>query len=490
MDANTPCRVSLSPLLDSLSNTIALHNRDVPSANPEDLVVQINGPPIRLLDKQWDDSKTLAIKSMGNVFFEYLPKIVKTARYEETWAAFVAHLKRSFIEDRPVAATAAMQSFEKVLTVSLDGAEASRITSSWEVAWAAWDEIGHSVVALSHPPSRATTKTLTQVNLEAYVRVVLPIYTPPYLTFDLSRIHRLLAILKAVLTFARSPDYRCVPFVPVECFLRLDAPYLTPPPPLHRPDIDTLTPLQAAILEVVAAIKLEVPGAASAVLADLSEYLTLTFIAAFDSEVETSIKSKPRATQRVSYVALAKEVMPHVLWLYQRYKDDISIYEQGAVERMFAVRYFPPFFLRSSMVADERAFAILGVLAATEAQARLSAPVQVRQRRAFVEDGDGQLPQGGQGVRCGARGPRSRSVALSRFHERGPDHFSVAELPSATLEGIWRQLVDGYRGALLTDSYVPLSLSSPTCRSDVHLFAKKSSRKQHVHRGASRGGEL
>lgn len=303
------------PLVASLSSAITLHNHDLSEAEPNELVSQVNGPTIRLIDKQWDDSKTLALTSVGNVFFEYLPKIVKTSRYEETWATFIGILKRSFIEDRPQSATAAMQALEKVLSVSLDGAEASRIASSWEVAWAAWDEIGHSVVAFSHPPNRGLAKTFTQVNLEAYVRVVLPIYTPPYINFDLSRVHRLLAILNAVLTFARSPDY--------------------------RPDIDSLTPLQAILLEVVAGLKLDVPGAASAVLFDLSEYLTLAFVAAFDSEpdVPTNPNLRARLPQRVSYVALAKEVMPHILWLFQRYKDDSLIYEEGAVERMLAVRF-------------------------------------------------------------------------------------------------------------------------------------------------------
>lgn len=310
------------PLVDAISSSIQARNRLVaerteeggPPAPGEELVTQPNGSPIRLTDKQWDDSKTLALRSTGNVFFEYLPIIVKTGRYEETWAAFIGHLKRSFIEDRPQAATAAMQSLEKVLSVSLDGGEASRIASSWEVAWSAWDEIGYSIASLSHSASPSegadTRKTFTQINLEAYIRCILPIYTPPYITFDLTRIHRLLAILKAVLTFSRSPDY--------------------------RPDVDSLTPLQVAILEVIAVINLEVPGAASAVLSDLSEYLTLAFVAAFDSETDGG----RTRSQRISYIALSKETMPHVLYLFQKYKDDASIYEQGAVERMLAVSRF------------------------------------------------------------------------------------------------------------------------------------------------------
>ncbi|KAL8279821.1 hypothetical protein RQP46_007671 [Phenoliferia psychrophenolica] len=373
------------PLLDNLSNTISMHNDEAPSGNTDDLVVQVNGPPLRLLDKQWDDSKTLALTSMGNVFFLYLPILLKTPRFNESWKNFVGQIKRSFVDDRPVAATAAMQAWEKVLgTLSMDQAEASRISAAWEVAFQAWDELGHSIVALSHPPSRATTKTLTQVNLEAYVRVILPIYTPPYITFDLTRIHRLLAILKAVLTFARSPDY--------------------------RPDIDTLTPVQAVVLEVVAAIKLEIPGAASAVLSDLSEYLTLAFIAAFDSEIDNSAKSKPRMSQRVTYIALAKEVMPHVLWLYVRYKDDISIYEQGAVERMFAA-YSLPLKLKHDCPAPSK----------YGSDELLWKTATVNFLKAVKE--------------C--------VVSLDTL---GPN------LPSAVLEGIWRQLVEGYRGALLADT--------------------------------------
>lgn len=301
------------PLVSSLSSTITLHNQQE-TDDGDGLVTQVNGPPLRLLDKQWDDSKTLALTSMGAVFVDFLvPNIIKTVRYEETWAAFVGHLKLSFVEDRPPAATAAMQAFEKALAVSMEGADAGKVASSWEVAWSAWEEIGQAVIALSLPTSRDSPKTFTQINLEAYVRVALPIYNPTHTTFDLPRIQRLLAILKAVVTFARSPDY--------------------------RPDIDTLTPLQASVLEAVAAVQLDVAGAASAVLTDLSEYLTLAFVAAFDSEPEvaTSARSRPRPSQRVTYVALTKEVMPQVLELFQRFKDDLSIYEDGAVVRLLSV---------------------------------------------------------------------------------------------------------------------------------------------------------
>ena len=300
------CHEIIFPLVDDISNAIKSQYDDQ-SLVEEATVPQAHGPPIRLIDKQWDDSKTLVLRSMGDVFLDYLPQIVKTDRYEETWSTFVGHLQQSFIRDRPAPATAAMQSLEKVLTVSLESTEASRIASSWEVAWSAWDEMG---LAVENNSIDHNSKIFTQVNLESFVRAVLPIYTPPYISFDLSRISRLLSILKSVLTYSQSPDY--------------------------RPDIDGLMPLQSAILEVIAVIKLdEVPGAASAVLSDLSDYLTLAYTSSFECPSDGSGRFKQ--SQSVTFVALTKEVMPHALWLYQKYRGEPAVYEQGAVEKMLAV---------------------------------------------------------------------------------------------------------------------------------------------------------
>ncbi|GAA5873054.1 hypothetical protein JCM1840_007309 [Sporobolomyces johnsonii] len=388
------CWEIIFPLVEDITAAIQLHNHraadDDGALAEEEVVPQANGPPIRLVDKQWDDSKTLALRSMGDVFFDYLPQIVKTGRYEGIWLALVVHLRQSFVEDRPLPATAAMQALEKVLTVSLESTEASRIASSWEVAWTAWDEMGAAIESNAHSLSRA--KSFTQINLEAFVRVVLPIYTPPYITFDLSRISRLLAILKAVLVYTRSPDY--------------------------RPDIDGLMPLQSAVLEVVAVLKLdEVPGAASAVLSDLSDYLTLAFVAPFESEPGPGTASRIHRPQSVTYIALAKEVMPHVLWLFQKYKDDPSVYEPGAVDKMLAA-YALPMRLKHSCPAP-------GKFGSAE-------PLWKTATVNFLKVVRDVVP------------------ALRTFG---------AELPLASFVAVWRQIVEGYRGALLAETGIAFARS-------------------------------
>ncbi|GAA5958007.1 hypothetical protein JCM3765_006230 [Sporobolomyces pararoseus] len=379
------CHDIMFPLVEDVTSAIAVQaHLDEQSLVEEDegpTVPQAFGPPIRLIDKQWDDSKTLVLRSMGDVFFEYLPQLVKMNRYEETWITFVRHLRQSFIQDRPNPATAAMQSFEKVLTVSLESTEASRIASSWEVAWLAWEKIGSAIEENSSVFD--SSKIFTQVNLESFVRAVLPIYTPPYISFDLSRISRLLSILKSILTYSRSPDYRA--------------------------DVDGLMPLQSAILEVVAVIKLdEVPGAASAVLSDLSDYLTLAYLAPFEAQPDGSGRIKQ--PQQITFIALTKEVMPHILWLYQKYRDDSAIYEQGAVEKMLTA-YALPMRLKHECPAP---------------------------------------------AKFGSAEPLWKSATVD-FLKGIRDVVAVLReigkhLPLERFVGIWRAIVEGFRGALLAET--------------------------------------
>ncbi|GAA5871435.1 hypothetical protein JCM3774_005599 [Rhodotorula dairenensis] len=299
------------PLLDDLSDMIRHHN-EVDSEDPNDrqMVPQPNGPPLRLIDKQWDDSKSLALRSTGDVFFEYLAILVRTDRYGETWDGFVQRLQDSFIVDRAGPATASMQALEKALSVALDTSNADRIISSWERAWRAWDAIGTDI---EHNEQDVQAKAYTQVNLEAFVRVALSIYTPPYLVFGLQRVQRMLAVVRSALLYSHSPDYRL--------------------------DIDGLMPLQATGLEVVAAVRLdELRGAAAAVIAELSKYVTLAFTASFDAP---SYGSTGKAGQRVTYIALTKEVMPHIQWLFTKYRDDLSVYEDGALERVLEAYSLP-----------------------------------------------------------------------------------------------------------------------------------------------------
>lgn len=318
LDASTwdACmKTVIFPLLDSVNEVAALVDSKPPPSTPAESASDASANFGAVLpSKQWDDSKILAFNSSAGIVSDFLiSKLVETPAFSETWSTFISHLKRSFLEDRDQVATAAMKCFGRVTSVSVDHTSeaASKLEPSWLAAYSAWEQIGNTILENAHS---AAGKSFSQANLEAFVRVVRPLQTLSRVPFSSEQCLKLLAIIKGVLTYTRSPEY--------------------------RPDIDSLTPVQAVVLEVVDNIDLASEKVPSSVLSDLSEYMTLAFVAAFNVKAVDATGPAKRAPQRITYIGLAKAAMPKVSAIYQRYRDDIKIYQQGAAERVLAVRLF------------------------------------------------------------------------------------------------------------------------------------------------------
>lgn len=74
------------------------------------------------------------------------------------------------------------------------------------------------------------------------------------------------------------------------------------------------------------------------VLRDLSEYLTLAFVGAFDIN-RSMVDSDVRSSQRVTYIALTKKVMPMLLDTFIRLKDNVDVYSDETIETVLSVSY-------------------------------------------------------------------------------------------------------------------------------------------------------
>lgn len=100
-------------------------------------------------------------------------------------------------------------------------------------------------------------------------------------------------------------------------------------------------------MEAIDDIDLTTPGAPSLVLRDLSEFVTLPFMAAFDvPDASTtsgpSSRSKSISQKRVTYIALCKKVMPLVVTLFLQFKESVEVYNDGTVEAILGVSLFCP----------------------------------------------------------------------------------------------------------------------------------------------------
>ncbi|KAJ3003143.1 hypothetical protein NUW54_g5457 [Trametes sanguinea] len=344
--------------------------------------------------------------------------------FTKAWEVFVGHIQDSWLHDNRSITAPALRCLEKA-TKSFSTAEhlKDRTLEALEIVWRACDEMGGVLLekgpAAMHmsPSTNSDVKSLTQESLMAYVDVIRCTRSVgrqlEHCEWSLERLTRLMTILKGVLTYPSSPDF--------------------------RPDVDSLSPVQNVVMEAVDSIDLSAPGVASLVLRDLSEYATLPFLAAFEiqvappsSAVSTTSKPSRSGVQRVTYIALSKKTIPLLVELFLRFKEDAAIYADGTIEALFAA-YSIPIKLKYECPAPSR---------------------------------------------FGSDEPLWKTATTSFLRivkECGPQMKKLHSIPPDRIEGVWRQVVDTFRGGILADcstsEHFPLEVQEAEENFDLSLVA-------------------
>ncbi|KAF7340848.1 Protein MON2 [Mycena sanguinolenta] len=275
-------------------------------------------------EQAWDESKTLALQSIGSIFHDFLSsKIIHLDSFTDAWDVFVNHIQDTVLLDNRSISPPALRSLEKAVKAA-SGASAdikAKVTEIWERVWKMADRVGDAIVRRGNATTPNTVtesphKPFTQESLVAFLDVIRCTRgTSRALDgaeWPLERLTRLMAILKGVLTYPCSTDY--------------------------RPDIDQLPPVQTVVLETIVDIDLSAPGCPSLVMRDLSEFATLPFLAAFDVPANPKTQTPQK---RVTYIALAKKVMPMLVDLFIRFKDREEIYMDGTIEAVLSAYSIP-----------------------------------------------------------------------------------------------------------------------------------------------------
>lgn len=283
--------------------------------------------------KQVDESRILILGSIGSLVAEFLAsKITATSRYIAFWESLTSQLRRTFLEDRSNVATNSMQQFEKItnaaLALSAPQSENTELrTQILTVSWQTWSSIGAEIQRRAGETARE--EELTQPSLEAFVRALQPLQSWDEVSSDVGRSKDILQTLKSIITWNKSPDY--------------------------RPDIDSITPTQVAVLEAVQRLNQSNPDIAAASLADLAEYSTLPYLSAFEIQPVMPFTSRKLPVQRITYIAFTKAVMPKAASLFLQNQSSVELYTSGAVEQLLKVG-FPPLLLCS--ISDKTKIAI------------------------------------------------------------------------------------------------------------------------------------
>ncbi|TFY62206.1 hypothetical protein EVJ58_g4016 [Rhodofomes roseus] len=412
------------PLLDAITATaqqaIADADDEDSTADPADL--------------QWDESRILALQSIGSIFHEFLlTKIMPLESFLKAWDVFVGHIQTSWRNDSRLVTATALRCLDKSINALAtgEGDLAGKTKEALATVWRACDEMG-ALVATRDASQQAKlhSNPFTQESLMAFVDVIRSTRSVGRNVerheWSLERLERLMSILKGVLTYQNSTDY--------------------------RPDVDALSPVQvrssiqstetasdvckATVMQAIDGVDLSSSGAPSLVLRDLSEYATLPFLAAFDIPSRASVVSATpsRSTAgRVTYIALSKKIMPVLVELFLRFKGQSAIYLDGTVERICSAYAIP-----------------------------IKMKYECPQPSKFGKD------------------PPLWKTATNNFlrivKECGPQLRELGEdIPDAQQEGIWRQIIETFRGGILADCSAadsfPLDVQEAEENFDLALIA-------------------
>ncbi|KZT30047.1 hypothetical protein NEOLEDRAFT_1153423 [Neolentinus lepideus HHB14362 ss-1] len=392
------------PLLESI--TIAMrHNATTARTSL--------GEPSVDAGQAWNESKVLALQSIGSIFSEFLTsKIMRLESFSKVWDVFVNHIQDAVLFDHRTISAPALWCLEKAVKASGD-AEAElkpKVSEAWNRVWQACDEIGNAVLRRGGSQlAESGLKPFTQESLVAFVDVIRSTRAVSRsldaIEWPLDRLSRLTAILKGVLTYQNSPDY--------------------------RPDIDALTPVQTVVIDTISDIDLSATGVPSLVLKDLSEYTTLPFVAAFDVHLPDSSSSKPR--KRITYIGLCKKCMPMLVDLFLQFKEKAEIYADGTLEVVISA---------------------------------YSIPIKMKY----------ECPAPSKYGNDAPLWKTSTTSFLRIVKECGSQIKAIGtEIPDDRVEGIWHQVIDVFRGAILADCSAtesfPLDVQEAEENFDLALIA-------------------
>ncbi|RKO89543.1 hypothetical protein BDK51DRAFT_35408, partial [Blyttiomyces helicus] len=335
--------------------------------------------------KKWDETKVITLGGVTKSLLDFLPVLVELgAGFDRAWALFLDYIKAWCLGGSPEVAMAAVKSLRSLVQYPKTVAGGSvpenvqrRMVELWRVAWEVWEGIGVGIAAgadenlgaggnatpsgrasvlgsrrsvvgtpaspssvsappLASAPTAATPARLlhgpfTQDTLTAYVSVFPDLHDVIAPTFSLYELKRLLTVLSCLLLYHTNPQ-------PGATASRIRADFVN--------DLEQLTPLQAAVLDLVMSSRIDldgIRGAPEAVLVALAGFVILPFartaspassidpLALPPPHIPTPDPPHPRP-HTFTYIALSKKSIQCLVQLAERFGNLKMVYSGGTFE--------------------------------------------------------------------------------------------------------------------------------------------------------------
>ncbi|KAI8971243.1 hypothetical protein BDB01DRAFT_811861 [Pilobolus umbonatus] len=295
-------------------------------------------------DKQWDETKVLILTGISSIFRDFLSDLYQLEYFDRVFTLLLAHLEDCCLRSSQEVSLASIKSFKTIVTISPEFKEhADSLKHLWQLAWKTWEYIGNGInksmeadsqhqqdrnsfehelhsltLSLSSSSAAPISDDFTQDTLTSYVGMFNDLYLLISDSFTLDDVSSLLNVLRNVLVYSTSPQY--------------------------RPDIDHLSPLQEAVLDAVQVLNMEEEGVTPIVLADLAEYMTLAFLSPAEDGANKHrgyIPPNQRKFSTVTYIALNKKCSTLVANLFKQHAHVLALYTEGVFERMIGAYGLP-----------------------------------------------------------------------------------------------------------------------------------------------------
>jgi hypothetical protein len=321
--------------------------------------------------KQWDETKVLTLTGVTTSIVNFFPVLVELGTgFDRAWCLFQDYIKAWCLGGSTEVAMAAIKSlrtlvrYPKDLPTSSDGSPGKvpanvhdRLIELWRVCWEVWENVGLGIISAADEnfgdliePNIGSTGSLNDADLETlqlslkvlhgpftqetltlYVNLFPDIYDVISSVFGLSELRKLLHVVRHL------PLYHTNPSAGVMLTkLRVDM----------ISDVDSVTPLQDAILGILLAGKVDfdsIRGAPEAIMTTIAGFIRYPFIKGQSfggsqpginaTDTKAAVVSDT-SNRGFTYMALAKKSIQLLVTLFEKHGGLSTVYSGGTFEFM------------------------------------------------------------------------------------------------------------------------------------------------------------
>lgn len=160
------------------------------------------------LTQAWDESKILALASVGSIFSDFLvSKIMLLDSYPKIWDVFLGHVEETVLLDNRVITPHVLRCLERGVKAfaGAEGVLKVQVMESLERAWQAIDSLGKATLD-DYASEIIPSQPLTQETLIAFVDLIQSVRSASRdidgKEWDLSKLTRLMVIMKGTSSFS------------------------------------------------------------------------------------------------------------------------------------------------------------------------------------------------------------------------------------------------------------------------------------------------